>query len=82
METQPKPILIVDDEAGFPRLLKLTLEGRLALILYLLVGVGVVIGTDALILLIVMNQRHVYMDLLSHLLPKLRPDQEKDVDKP
>ena len=27
METQPKRILIVDDEAGFTRLLKLTLEG-------------------------------------------------------
>jgi CheY-like chemotaxis protein len=27
VETQPKRILIVDDEAGFTRLLKLTLEG-------------------------------------------------------
>jgi CheY-like chemotaxis protein len=27
METQPRRILIVDDEAGFTRLLKLTLEG-------------------------------------------------------
>lgn len=27
MDTQPKRILIVDDEAGFTRLLKLTLEG-------------------------------------------------------
>jgi CheY-like chemotaxis protein len=27
MESQPKRILIVDDEAGFTRLLKLTLEG-------------------------------------------------------
>ena len=58
-------------------LVKLTLGGRLPLIPYLLVGVGVVLGIYAWTLLIAMNQKHMYMDLLSHLLPRLRSDQEK-----
>jgi len=63
-------------------LVKLTLGGRLPLIPDLLLGVGFVLGIYAWILLIAMNQKHVYMDLLSHLLPWLQSDQEKSVDQP
>jgi O-antigen/teichoic acid export membrane protein len=63
-------------------LLKLTLGGRLALIPYLLIGLGLVLGIYAWVLLIVMDQKHVYMDLLSHLLPRPQPDQKKTEDQP
>jgi hypothetical protein len=39
-------------------------------------GVGAAVGAAAItdwILLIAMNQKHTYMDLLSHLLPRLQP---------
>jgi PST family polysaccharide transporter len=51
-------------------LVKLTLCGRLAPILYLMVGLGLVLGIYAWVLLIVMRQKHVYMDVLSQLLPR------------
>jgi hypothetical protein len=51
-------------------LMKLTLCGRLAPILYLMVGLGLVLGIYAWVLLIVMRQKHVYMDVLSQLLPR------------
>jgi hypothetical protein len=51
-------------------LVKLTLGGRLAPILYLMVGVAVVLGIYAWVLLIVMRQKHVYIDVLSQLLPR------------
>ena len=54
-------------------LLKLTIGGKLPVIPFLLLGVGVVLASYAWILLIAMNQKHVYVDLLSHLLPRLRP---------
>jgi O-antigen/teichoic acid export membrane protein len=63
-------------------LVKLTLGGRLPLIPYLLVGVGFVLGVYTWVLLIAMNQKHVYVDLLSHLLPRLQPNQEKREDQP
>jgi PST family polysaccharide transporter len=63
-------------------LVKLTLSGRIPLIPYLMVGIGSVLGIYAWILLIAMNEKHVYMDLLSHLLPRLQPDQEKRADQP
>jgi PST family polysaccharide transporter len=56
-------------------LVKLTLAGRLPLIPYLFVGVGLVLGIYGWVLLIAMNQKDVYIDLLSHLLPRLRRDQ-------
>jgi PST family polysaccharide transporter len=59
-------------------LVKLTLGGRLPLIPYLIVGIGFVLGIYAWVLLITMNQKHVYMDLLPHLLSRPQPDQEKD----
>jgi PST family polysaccharide transporter len=55
-------------------LVKLTLCGKLPLIAYLFVGVGAVLGVYAWILMIAMNQKHVYLDLLSRLLPQLRPE--------
>jgi len=61
---------------GAGLLVKLTLGGRLAPILYLTVGLGLVLGVYAWVLLIVMRQKHVYMDLLSQLLPRLQPRQE------
>ena len=54
-------------------LLKLTLGGRLPLIPYLALGVGLVLGIYGWFLLIAMNQKDVYIDLLSHLLPQLQP---------
>lgn len=61
-------------------LVKLTVAGRLPLIAYLSVGVAVVLGSYAWSLLIAMNQKQMYMDLLSHLLPRLQQKQEKSVD--
>jgi PST family polysaccharide transporter len=52
-------------------LVKLTLGGRLPSIPYLLIGVAFVLGIYAWVLLIVMNQKHFYIELLSHLLPRL-----------
>ena len=57
-------------------LVKLTLGGRLPPMLYLMVGLGLVLGIYAWVLLIVLRQKHVYMDLLSHLLPRPEPRQE------
>ena len=62
-------------------LMKLTLGGRLAPIPCLLVGVGLVLGIYAWVLLIGMNQKHVYLDVLSHLLPRPQPGQEKSTDR-
>jgi len=62
--------------AGF--LVKLTLSERLPLVPFLILGVGMVLGIYAWMLLSAMNQKHVYMDLLSHLLSRGRSDQEKD----
>jgi O-antigen/teichoic acid export membrane protein len=59
-------------------LMKLALGGRLAPIPCLLVGLVVVLGTYAGMLLFVMNERHVYLDLLSHLLPRSQSRPEKE----
>jgi SAM-dependent methyltransferase len=59
-------------------LVKFALGGRVPLILCLLVGVGLVLVVYAWILLIVMNQSRIYIDLLSHLLPRLELGQEKE----
>lgn len=61
---------------------KVTLAGKLPLIPYLLVGIGLVIGIYAWVLLIAMNQKHVYLELLSHLLsrPQPRPEEERATD--
>jgi O-antigen/teichoic acid export membrane protein len=61
-------------------LVKLALGGRLAPILCLMVGLAVVLGIHAWVLLIVMRQRHMYMDVLSQLLPRQR--QERTVEQP
>jgi O-antigen/teichoic acid export membrane protein len=61
---------------------KLTLDGRLAPILCLMVGLAVVLGVYAWALLIFMRQKHIYMDLLSQLLPRPQPMQEGTVEQP
>jgi hypothetical protein len=61
-------------------LVKLTLGGRLPPMLYLFVGFGLVLGVYAWVLLIVMRQKHVYMDLLSQVLPRPQPRQEGTVE--
>lgn len=61
-------------------LVKFTLDGRLPLLPYLMVGVGLVLGIYAWVLLIVLGQKHVYIDLLSHLLPRLERRQEGDLE--
>lgn len=56
---------------------KLTLGSRLTQIPQLSIGVTLVLGIYAWILLIVLDQKHVYIELLSHLLPRLGLGQEK-----
>jgi O-antigen/teichoic acid export membrane protein len=76
-----KPAFLSGLVAGAAGLLvKLTLSGRLPLIPNLFVGVGIVLGIYAWMLLIAMNQKDEYMDLLSHLLPRLKHDQERSVN--
>ena len=65
---------------GVGLLVKLTLAGRLSPILYLMVGLAVVLGVYAWGLLILMRQKHVYMDLLFHLLPRSGQTQEGVVE--
>jgi O-antigen/teichoic acid export membrane protein len=62
-------------------LVKLTLGGRLSPISYLLVGLGVVLSIYACGLLIVMRQKHVYMDVLSQLLPPRKTHKERTLDR-
>ena len=61
-------------------LVKLTLGGSLAPILCLAVGLAVVLGIYAWVLLIFMRQKHMYMDVLSQLLPRTQPRQEGTVE--
>jgi PST family polysaccharide transporter len=62
-------------------LVKLTLGSRgLPPMLYLFVGLGLVLGAYAWVLLIVMRQKHVYMDLLSQVLPRPQPGHEGTVE--
>jgi O-antigen/teichoic acid export membrane protein len=59
---------------------KLMLADRLPTTLYLIVGLGVVLGVYAWVLLIVLRQKHLYLDLLLQLLPKLGRRQDADVE--
>jgi PST family polysaccharide transporter len=63
-------------------LVKLTLGGRLSPIPYLMVGLAVVLGIYAWVLLILMGQKHVYMDVLSQLSPRRETHQERTPDRP
>jgi PST family polysaccharide transporter len=58
-------------------LVKLTLGGRLPVIPYLFVGVGLVVAIYAGVLLIPSDRKHIYIELLCHLLPRPQPDQHK-----
>jgi len=61
-------------------LVKLMLCSRLPPVLCLIAGVGLVLGIYAWVLLIVMRQKHVYMDVLFQLLPRLKARQERAVE--
>jgi PST family polysaccharide transporter len=72
-----KPPLLSGLLAGAAGLLvKLTLAGTLAPILYLILGLVVVLGVYAWALLIAMSQKSMYMDMLRQLLPPIQPRQE------
>lgn len=76
-----KPPFVSGLLAGIGGLLvKLALGGRLSPIPYLIVGVSLVLGIYAWALLVVLRQKHVYMDLLSQLLPRPKPKQEGAVE--
>jgi hypothetical protein len=47
-------------------IVKVTLGGMFAPLLYLLVGVGLVLGIYGWVLLIVMGQKNLYVDLFNH----------------
>jgi len=53
---------------------KITLAGMLAPIPFLLVGVGLVFGIYAWVLLVAMGQRNLYVDLLTQVFRGARPD--------
>ena len=61
-------------------LVKLMLCSRLSPMLCLMAGVGLLLGVYAWVLLIVMRQKHVYMDVLFQLLPRLKATQERAVE--
>ena len=61
-------------------LVKLMLCSRLSPILCLMAGVGLVLGVYAWVLLIIMRQKHVYMDVLFQLLPRLKARQQRAVE--
>jgi O-antigen/teichoic acid export membrane protein len=63
-------------------LVKLTLDGRFPQILYLVVGLAIVLGIYASGLLILMGQKHVYMDVLSQLLPRRGTHQGRTAEQP
>jgi len=61
-------------------LVKLTLGGRLSPIPYLLVGLAAVLSIYGWGLLIGMGQKHIYMDVLSQLMPRREPRPEGAVE--
>jgi PST family polysaccharide transporter len=58
-------------------LVKFTFGARLAPIPCLLLGLGLTLGVYIWVLLMVLKQKPVYMEILSHLLPLSRPAQKK-----
>jgi PST family polysaccharide transporter len=61
-------------------LVKFALDGWLPLMPYVVIGVGLVLGLYAWVLLIVLRQKHVYMDLVFQLLPRLQRGQEAEME--
>jgi O-antigen/teichoic acid export membrane protein len=59
---------------------KFTLGGWLPPMLYLAIGLGLLLSIYAWVLLIVLGQKHVYMDLLSQLLPQRSSPPEAPVE--
>ena len=75
-----KPLLLSGLVASVTGLIvKVGLDGRLAPIPYLVVGVGLVFGVYAWFLLVAMGQRDLYMDLLTQLFHRARPDRQGSV---
>jgi PST family polysaccharide transporter len=62
-------------------LVKLTLGDRFP-ILCLIVGLAVVLSIYAWVLLIILRQKHLYMSVLSQLLPRHQQKQEETVEQP
>jgi O-antigen/teichoic acid export membrane protein len=62
-------------------LVKFAICGRLTPMPCLAAGLAVVLGIYAWVLLIVLRQKHVYLDLLHQLLPGREPRQEGDVER-
>jgi hypothetical protein len=58
---------------------KITLDGILAPFPLLLVGVGLVLGGYAWVLLIAMGQKNLYVDLLREVFRGARPDGQRRV---
>ena len=56
-------------------IVKITLDGMLAPLPYLFVGLGLVFGVYAWLLLIAMGQKDLYVDLLTQVFRGARPDQ-------
>jgi O-antigen/teichoic acid export membrane protein len=61
-------------------LVKLAVGNRLPPMLCLIAGVGLVLGIYAWVLLIVMRQKHVYVDVLYQLLPRLKAREERAME--
>jgi PST family polysaccharide transporter len=61
-------------------LVKFTLDGWLPPVVYLMIGLGFVLSIYGWVLLIVLGQKHVYMDLLSQLSPRPSPTPEGAVE--
>ena len=58
-------------------IVKFEFDGQLPILLRLSMGVGFVPASYTRILLIVMNQKLIYIDILSHLWPQFELDQRK-----
>jgi PST family polysaccharide transporter len=59
---------------------KLALGDRLGFIPALFIELGLVLGLYGWLLLFVMKQKYLYLDILSHLRPRLQPGPEKAAD--
>jgi O-antigen/teichoic acid export membrane protein len=78
--TATKPAFVSGLLGGAAGLLvKLTLADSLAPISCLLVGVGLIVAIYTGTLLFVMNQKHVYMGVVSHLWPRIWSRQAKGI---
>jgi len=68
---------LVASAAGL--IVMVTLGGRLATIPYLMVGLGLVFGVYAWVLLIAMGQKDLYLDLLTQVYRRVGPERQESV---